>query len=246
MRRMASEQKGGLSYPDVDQLLYKMLRDRAPDGLSAAIADSVVGVIGSTIPWYESLVLAYGAAGTYTIEYNQVFYAHPNMTTVTAAEYEAMGAGRPRFPVVLSISSIEHDGLGRYGDPLNPEGDFQALGALEEVVAPGGLLVLAIPVSADRLVWNCHRIYGRSHSCSLRLSASLSSLSHARVVCRSRLTQLLERWTVLQTAGLAKGLLDEVVVSAPQPIFLLRNQRPPSPTSFLNDADPVWEKEIGK
>jgi len=27
------------------------------------------------------------------------------------------------FDMVFSFSSIEHDGLGRYGDPLNPNGD---------------------------------------------------------------------------------------------------------------------------
>ena len=29
-----------------------------------------------------------------------------------------------KFDAISSYSSIEHDGLGRYGDPINPNGDF--------------------------------------------------------------------------------------------------------------------------
>lgn len=67
----------------------------------------------------------------------------------------------PPFDVAFSISSFEHDGLGRYGDPLNPEGDFRAMKEMAATVAPGGYLILSVPVGADLLAWNCHRVYGR-------------------------------------------------------------------------------------
>ncbi len=31
------------------------------------------------------------------------------------------------FDMALSISSFDHDGLGRYGDPLDPVGDLKAM-----------------------------------------------------------------------------------------------------------------------
>ena len=31
------------------------------------------------------------------------------------------------FDVALSISSFDHDGLGRYGDPLEPDNDLRAM-----------------------------------------------------------------------------------------------------------------------
>ena len=47
--------------------------------------------------------------------------------------------------VVVSYSSVEHDGLGRYSDPLNPMGDMHAVMELYDMTKPGGVLLLAVP-----------------------------------------------------------------------------------------------------
>jgi SAM-dependent methyltransferase len=77
---------------------------------------------------------------------------------------------------VASISCmhvVEHVGLGRYGDPLDAEGDLAAMNELKRVVAPGGDLLLVVPVGRPRVVFNAHRIYGLGHvldaSAGLRL-----------------------------------------------------------------------------
>ena len=54
---------------------------------------------------------------------------------------------------------IEHIGLGRYGDPIDPNGDAKALGELERVLAPGGTLLIVVPVGRPRVCFNAHRIY---------------------------------------------------------------------------------------
>ncbi|MGH9942028.1 MAG: DUF268 domain-containing protein [Pyrinomonadaceae bacterium] len=54
---------------------------------------------------------------------------------------------------------VEHVGLGRYGDPLDPEGDLKAMAELRRVVAPGGTLLFAVPVGRPKLMFNAHRIY---------------------------------------------------------------------------------------
>ncbi len=54
---------------------------------------------------------------------------------------------------------IEHIGLGRYGDPLDPEGDVKAINELKRVLKPGGNLILVTPVGKQRVQWNAHRIY---------------------------------------------------------------------------------------
>ena len=63
---------------------------------------------------------------------------------------------------IASIScmhTIEHIGLGRYGDPLDPLGDQTALRELQRVVAPGGSLLVVVPVGQPRVQYNAHRIY---------------------------------------------------------------------------------------
>ena len=54
---------------------------------------------------------------------------------------------------------VEHVGLGRYGDTLDPDGDLTAMGELQRVLAGGGSLLFAVPVGRPRLMFNAHRIY---------------------------------------------------------------------------------------
>lgn len=54
---------------------------------------------------------------------------------------------------------VEHIGLGRYGDPLDPDGDLKAMMELKRVSAPGGTLLFVTPVGRPRIQFNAHRIY---------------------------------------------------------------------------------------
>jgi hypothetical protein len=62
-------------------------------------------------------------------------------------------------PSLSSMHVVEHVGLGRYGDPLDPEGDLRAAAELRRVVAEGGSLLFVVPVGRSRLRFNAHRIY---------------------------------------------------------------------------------------
>lgn len=54
---------------------------------------------------------------------------------------------------------LEHVGLVRYGDPLNPKGVLHAAQELIRVLQPGGTLLVVVPVGRPRIVYNSHRIY---------------------------------------------------------------------------------------
>jgi len=63
---------------------------------------------------------------------------------------------------IQSISCMhvaEHVGLGRYGDPLDPQGDHKAMTELGRVLASGGTLLFVVPVGRPRICFNAHRIY---------------------------------------------------------------------------------------
>jgi SAM-dependent methyltransferase len=63
---------------------------------------------------------------------------------------------------VRSLSCLhvaEHIGLGRYGDPLDPQGTRKACRELARVLAPGGNLYFSLPVGKARLCFNGHRIH---------------------------------------------------------------------------------------
>jgi hypothetical protein len=186
---------------------------RAP-AVRAALLDGTVVVFGSTSPSVEALALAGGAARVLTVEYNDLVYAHPKLATATPAGVAAAWAAGnatlvppPRtFSLALSVSSFDHDGLGRYGDPLAPDGDFAAMDGMAEYLSPGGLALVSVPVGPDRIFMNLMRRYGRL-----------------------RLPLLLEGWEVLERVGWDEGMLDAAGDGASgspgpsyEPVFVLR------------------------
>lgn len=64
---------------------------------------------------------------------------------------------------IFSLScmhTLEHIGLGRYGDALDYDGDIKAISELKRVTAKGGNLVIVVPIGAEsKIVFNAHRIY---------------------------------------------------------------------------------------
>jgi SAM-dependent methyltransferase len=60
---------------------------------------------------------------------------------------------------VSCMHVVEHVGLGRYGDPLDPHGDMKAMTELQRVVAPSGSLLFVVPVGTPRVCFDAHRIY---------------------------------------------------------------------------------------
>lgn len=64
---------------------------------------------------------------------------------------------------LISLSALcspEHFGLGRYGDPVDPEACFAAFESMQRVLSPGGHLYISVPVG-DRsgIAFNAHRIF---------------------------------------------------------------------------------------
>lgn len=67
---------------------------------------------------------------------------------------------------ILSVScmhTVEHIGLGRYGDPIDYNGDIKAMAELSRVLAVGGSLLFVVPVGQPRIEFNAHRIYNYNY-----------------------------------------------------------------------------------
>jgi hypothetical protein len=180
-------------YGITDFWLYTALDDHPVRGKDVA-------VIGSLQPWYEAICLEFGG-NPYTIEYNKIQTNDPRLNLTTLDEYR----NNPRkFKAVFSISSFEHDGLGRYGDPIDPEGDFRAMKEVKETfLEPGGLLYLGVPCGKDKLSFNAHRIYGNK-----------------------RFNKLIEGFEIVDCypRNFNEMLEVETGRSAPQPIVVLRSK----------------------
>lgn len=161
-----------------------------------SIRNKDVVVIGSETPIYESMAIYYGARPT-TVEYNRIISNDARLKTMLVEEFK----NHPQqYDAAFSISSLEHDGLGRYGDPLKPNGDLETMRDMQSIIKADGLFFLSVPVGPDTLVWNAHRIYG-----PLRLPKLLSGWRLCKV------------FPSIFSFAKSKKIL--------QPIFVLQNSR---------------------
>lgn len=61
---------------------------------------------------------------------------------------------------VSCLHALEHFGLGRYGDPLCPDGHILGFRKIWGMVEPGGTLYISFPISSvPRVCFNAHRIF---------------------------------------------------------------------------------------
>ncbi|KAL3769833.1 hypothetical protein ACHAWO_011323 [Cyclotella atomus] len=127
------------------------------------LKDKSVLVIGSERPWLEVIILSLGAAQVTTLEYGKIESHHPQVRALTPNEFraKAIDGTLGEFDGIISHSSLEHAGLGRYGDALNPYGDLLNVARASCVTKSDGFLVLGLPTGRDAVQFNGARVYGK-------------------------------------------------------------------------------------
>ena len=58
-----------------------------------------------------------------------------------------------------ALCSLEHFGLGRYGDPVDPEACFKCFESIQRKLKKGGKLYISVPIGKERVEFNAHRIF---------------------------------------------------------------------------------------
>lgn len=113
-------------------------------------------------PWVEAMLLEQGAVHVSTLEYSTIKCDHPQITTYTPPELTNafLNQTLPVFDGVVSYSSLEHSGLGRYGDGLNPHGDLIAMARSWCLIKNLGFAIIGLPTGPDHITFNLHRVYG--------------------------------------------------------------------------------------
>lgn len=57
------------------------------------------------------------------------------------------------------LHAIEHFGLGRYGDPIDPQGYERGIRNMALLLKPGGRFYLSTPIGSERVEFNANRIF---------------------------------------------------------------------------------------
>ena len=129
------------------------------------VASSVqmVGVISGFVP-------------TVFVDYRPLQANLPKLLSV-AGTLTGLPFGDRSLPSLSCLHVIEHVGLGRYGDPVDPAGSVRALKELQRVLAVGGTLYLSLPVGRERVCFNAHRVHAPLSICTILDELELVSFS---------------------------------------------------------------------
>lgn len=58
-----------------------------------------------------------------------------------------------------AVSSLEHFGLGRYGDKIDPEACFKCFANIQKKMMRGGRLYITVPIGKERVCFNACRVF---------------------------------------------------------------------------------------
>ena len=82
----------------------------------------------------------------------------PGLTVVIGDAQESLTKYQNSFDSVSSLHSIEHFGLGRYGDNLDVQGHLKGLQNIAQCVKLGGHLYVSFPIGKEEVEFNSQRI----------------------------------------------------------------------------------------
>jgi hypothetical protein len=79
------------------------------------------------------------------------------------------------------LHAIEHFGLGRYGDPINPLGHERGIANMASLLKLGGMFYLSTPIGRERVEFNANRVFDPSNIIRLADGCGLA-LRHLMVI----------------------------------------------------------------
>ena len=102
------------------------------------------------------------------------------MDTLGMAAWQDGNAGGGYCDSLSCLHVLEHFGLGRYGDPIDPNGYKTGFANLASLLRPGGRFYLSTPIGQERVEFNANWVFdpatilGLAHSSGLRLERCLA------------------------------------------------------------------------
>ena len=109
----------------------------------------------------------------------EVFDVRPISTQIPGvrfkqADFMQPATGMMEYCDSLScLHALEHFGLGRYGDPIDPKGFERGFANMASLLRKGGVFYLSVPIGASRVEFNGQRVLDPQAIIELALQNSL-------------------------------------------------------------------------
>lgn len=133
---------------------YSWLYMNMPDQFSCRrVLD--IGSVGSSLP----ITLGQLGYEVWCIDVRRYEYAGllPSVKS-TVGDIRTTSFSSNSFDTVTAVSTIEHIGLGRYGESIDPDGDRKAVKEVKRILALNGYFLMTFPFGMAEICQG-HRVY---------------------------------------------------------------------------------------
>jgi len=95
----------------------------------------------------------------------EVFDIRPITTRIPGVSFKQADLMNPVAAItdycdsLSCLHALEHFGLGRYGDPIDPKGYESGIRNMSRILRQGGVFYLSIPVGIERVEFNAQRVF---------------------------------------------------------------------------------------
>jgi SAM-dependent methyltransferase len=113
--------------------------------------------IGSRIDGFISHLLVFTQVEV--IDIRPLQSTLPGLTFIQADGATLEGFEDDSLDSLSSLHAVEHFGLGRYGDPVDPDAALRAMVNFARVLRRNGRLYFSVPIGRERVEFNAHRIF---------------------------------------------------------------------------------------
>lgn len=114
--------------------------------------------IGSRLDGFIAHLLSFDVL-VHMIDIRQFPEQIDGLDTIVADATELKEFQDDSIESLSALCSLEHFGLGRYGDPVDPEACFKCFENIQRKLKRDGNLYISLPVGKERVEFNAHRVF---------------------------------------------------------------------------------------
>ena len=139
----------------------------------------------------------------------EIFDVRPITTSIPGVVFKQADLMKPLVGMegycdsLSCLHALEHFGLGRYGDPVDPKGFEQGLTHMACLLKDGGTFYLSVPIGRGRVEFNAHRVFDPRVIIDLAAGNALQ-LSAVTVIRDNNKIEALASWDASQLSRLAQ------------------------------------------